>query len=329
MSRREDRDSDSKRHRSRFDREPSPKRSRRDGKPAPERLPSNSNLDFRNHTDQDQKHRRQLQDGLPLGSSLTSDARLDKGAVTKEPDRKSNGLEEGTKHSSNPTEVPRSRSYFQHDERGNAGQVGRSSGWGAASERGWWRDSRDQHKERTENKAGTNDTWQQDERAKGDEKDSWNHGGFFEMEADPPPARKRPAFREKKIQAHSGSADKASADTVKSSYLDLPSESGKREERGYSGRHLDSSEKPFSGDKAAPYRRETQRTGFLSRERYGGGGDGNYKGRDRYSGGRRGYCSNGTQVEKWKHDLYHEANRSPTPKNEEDQIAKVEALLGS
>ncbi|XP_015901606.3 uncharacterized protein LOC107434636 isoform X2 [Ziziphus jujuba] len=305
MSRREDRDSDSKRHRSRFDREP------------------------RNHTDQDQKHRRQLQDGLPLGSSLTSDARLDKGAVTKEPDRKSNGLEEGTKHSSNPTEVPRSRSYFQHDERGNAGQVGRSSGWGAASERGWWRDSRDQHKERTENKAGTNDTWQQDERAKGDEKDSWNHGGFFEMEADPPPARKRPAFREKKIQAHSGSADKASADTVKSSYLDLPSESGKREERGYSGRHLDSSEKPFSGDKAAPYRRETQRTGFLSRERYGGGGDGNYKGRDRYSGGRRGYCSNGTQVEKWKHDLYHEANRSPTPKNEEDQIAKVEALLGS
>lgn len=90
-----------------------PKQSRRDGKLVPERLPSNTNLDIRNHTDQDQNHRRRLQDGLPLDSLSTPDAKLDSGTVSKEPDRKPNGHQEGTKHSSNPTEAQRSRSYFQ------------------------------------------------------------------------------------------------------------------------------------------------------------------------------------------------------------------------
>ncbi|KAK9116907.1 hypothetical protein Sjap_015854 [Stephania japonica] len=35
------------------------------------------------------------------------------------------------------------------------------------------------------------------------------------------------------------------------------------------------------------------------------------------------------RAEKWKHDMFDEANRSPTPKNEDDQIAKIEALLAS
>ncbi|KAF5733205.1 hypothetical protein HS088_TW17G00745 [Tripterygium wilfordii] len=52
------------------------------------------------------------------------------------------------------------------------------------------------------------------------------------------------------------------------------------------------------------------------------------RGRDRY-GGKQGYHSSNGRVEKWKHDLFHEANRSPTLKNEENQIAKVEALLAS
>ncbi|CAA2999701.1 Hypothetical predicted protein [Olea europaea subsp. europaea] len=43
----------------------------------------------------------------------------------------------------------------------------------------------------------------------------------------------------------------------------------------------------------------------------------------------QGYRPTGGRVEKWKHDLYEESNRSPTPKNEEDQIAKIEALLAS
>jgi hypothetical protein len=35
------------------------------------------------------------------------------------------------------------------------------------------------------------------------------------------------------------------------------------------------------------------------------------------------------QGEKWKHDLFDDANKSPTTKNEEDQIAKIERLLAS
>lgn len=77
------------------------------------------------------------------------------------------------------------------------------------------------------------------------------------------------------------------------------------------------------------YRGEAQRGVFPSRERYTNGAAGhNYRGRDRF-GERQGYHSSGGRVEKWEHDLYHEANRSPTPKNEEDQIAKVETLLAS
>ena len=35
------------------------------------------------------------------------------------------------------------------------------------------------------------------------------------------------------------------------------------------------------------------------------------------------------EAEKWKHDLFDEGNRSSPPKNEEEEIAKLEALLAS
>lgn len=197
-------------------------------------------------------------------------------------------------------------------------------------ERGWWRDSREQNNERTENKTASNDTRRRDDRAKGDEKGSWRQDGFVEMEADAPPARKRPSFREKKIQVDSENAERAATETVKSVHPDRAAEESGKEERGHNSRHSDRSDKPYARDRA-PSRREPQRAGFPSRERYhggGGNGDRNYRGRDRFSG-RPGFHASGTRVEKWKHDLYQEANRSPTPKNEEDQIAKVEALLSS
>lgn len=40
---------------------------------------------------------------------------------------------------------------------------------------------------------------------------------------------------------------------------------------------------------------------------------------------RQGY--GGGRVDKWKHDMFDEVNQSPTSKNEEDHVAKVEALL--
>ncbi|XP_062089405.1 uncharacterized protein LOC133795934 isoform X2 [Humulus lupulus] len=328
MSRR-DRESDSKRHRSRFDREPSPKRSRRDGKPVPERLPSSDSLDIKNITEQGQKHHRSLQERSPLKAFVPTDSKPEKGALSNDIDRQPNGQHEGTKLSAGPTDGPRPRSYFQHDERGNAARVGRSSGRNTTSERGWWRDSRDQHNERTENRKSTNETWKRDDRAKGDEKANWRHDRFSEVEADAPPARKRPSFREKKIQADSEQADRAAPETVKSSHLEQPAKENRKEEQGHNTRYFDRTERPLAGDGAAN-RREPQRGGFLSRERYrGGGGDDDHRRRDGFSGGRPVFRGGSHGHDKWKHDLYQEANRSPTPKNEEDQIAKVEALLAS
>ncbi|XP_019097864.1 PREDICTED: uncharacterized protein LOC104770000 isoform X1 [Camelina sativa] len=57
MSRRESKDSDPKRQRSRIDREPSPKRSRRDGKPEAERFLSNKDLDVGDGTVTEHKPR--------------------------------------------------------------------------------------------------------------------------------------------------------------------------------------------------------------------------------------------------------------------------------
>ncbi|XP_059653000.1 uncharacterized protein LOC132300084 [Cornus florida] len=327
MSRREGRESDSRRHRSRFDREPSPKRSRRDGKPATERLSINPDLDTGNHSNRDEKHHRRLQDALPLEVPVASDSKVETGALSKESDKKTNGHSEGTKNSLDPAEVPRPRTYFQHDERGNAAQVGRSFSRRAATERGW-SDSKDRHSERVTNRSVISDTQQKDEKPQARKADErvWRHDGFFEVEADPqPPARKRPSFRERKIPADSENTEKTGTDTVKPGRPDhsvLGSE--RKEERGGNKpRPSDRSEKTFEGDRDAN-REETRRGGFPPRDRYGGGG--NYRGRERFNG-RRGYYPGGVRVEKWKHDLFDEANRSPSPKKEEDQIAKVEALL--
>ncbi|KAK9941914.1 hypothetical protein M0R45_007606 [Rubus argutus] len=329
MSRRDSRDSDSRRHRSRFDREPSPKRSRRDEKDEKDRVLEQSNLEAAKKIDQevqDQKQRRRLHDALPLESPLGSDAKVEIGAPRKVSDTKPSGHQQLTKN--DPTEVPRSRSYIQHDERGNAGQAVRSSGRGSTSEHGRRRDSKDQHDDRTVSKT-SNDSRLRNEKPSGDGNRTWRHDRYSEFEADPPVARKRPAFRENKIPLESENAEKTTVETAKSSHPDRSMEgSRKREERGDNPRHLDRSEKQFGGDRMH-YRGEAQRGVFPSRERYPNGAAGrNYRGRDRF-GERQGYQSSGGRVEKWEHDLYHEANRSPTPKNEEDQIAKVETLLAS
>lgn len=198
-----------------------------------------------------------------------------------------------------------------------------------------WRDSKDVRNERAMDKSSTYDSRQRDEKAQAKGGDNvWRHDGFFKMEAEPaPPVRKRPAFREKKIPVDSENAEKATSEPARQGHSDRPTSvserrdlvSERREERDRNPRHSDRYERPVLGDK-----REPQRGSIMSRERYtgGGGGGGNYRGRERFSG-RQGYRPSGTRVEKWKHDLYDEANRSPITKNEEDQIAKVEELLAS
>ncbi|MCD7451146.1 hypothetical protein HAX54_009771 [Datura stramonium] len=145
-SRREGRDSDSKRHRSRFDQEPSPKRSRKHSRQETERPPTTHNLDGGNNSERDQKHHHRLQDAVPRDAPSAQDLKSERTLrkpsenVTVKDDRikESSDPNEGSRHrsskqSSNPSEVPRCTSSFQHDERGSAGQVDRSSRHKAAT----------------------------------------------------------------------------------------------------------------------------------------------------------------------------------------------------
>lgn len=91
----------------------SPKKTRRDGKPATER--PYRDLDADGTADQDQKQRRRLQDVLPLEAPPAIETKLQPDTVKQGSDRKIDEISDGTKHSSNPAEVPRSRSYFQVD----------------------------------------------------------------------------------------------------------------------------------------------------------------------------------------------------------------------
>jgi len=153
--------------------------------------------------------------------------------------------------------------------------------------------------------------------------------GFTARKDDPPTMRKRRAFREKKIPADSADANPASIVEVKPSHTDHPPERNERkDERSSNPHHLDRPEKQ-NAEGRAPNKIEARRDGFSSRARYGGsGGNNNYRGRDKFNG-KQGYRPIKTRMEKWKHDLYQEVNKDPIPKNEDDQIAKLEALLAS
>ncbi|KAH6823586.1 hypothetical protein C2S53_006493 [Perilla frutescens var. hirtella] len=309
MSRREDRFSESKRHRSRFDREPSPKKYRRDGKPETERPPAEPDLN-KDRPDRDHRHHRRLQDPLPLES----------GNMSKESEKGLDGLKGVA-----PTKVPQSRSYFQHDDRGSAGQNGRGFSRRTDSERGWWHDPKEQRNDRSINKTVSVETQQKDEKSKDNREGShtWRHDGYFEMEGNPkPPARRRPAFREQKIPADPEKTNRAADDPVMPNPQDHAIGSGRRNERGHNYRYSDRPERPVAGE------REFNKAGNISSgDRFSG--NSRYRGRDRFPTARQGYHSTGGGVDKWKHDLYDEANKSPPPKNEEDQISKIEALLAS
>lgn len=173
------------------------------------------------------------------------------------------------------------------------------------------------------------DAQQKDEKSKDDRESShvWRHDGYLEMEANPKlPARKRPAFREQKIPADPERSSKAADDPVMAKPQDHAVYSGRRNERGYNSRHSDRHERPVAGGERELNRAQSWRGNFSSGDR--SGANNRYRGRDRFPA-KQGYHPTGGRVEKWKHDLYDEANKSPPPKNEEDQISKIEALLSS
>ncbi|XP_031128614.1 nucleolar and coiled-body phosphoprotein 1 [Ipomoea triloba] len=335
MSRLERRDSDPRRHRSRFDQEPSPKRSRRDSKPENERHPTNNSSDVRKNSDRERNHQHQLRDAVSHEAPSRQEYRTERTA-RKVSDQKRDVHIEGTKHSSDPSElpqqpsakhstdpaeVPRSRTYFQHDERGNAGQAGRSSRRRESDGHGHWRDAKEQVNRKT-----SNDALPMDQKAKvhGKGTDDWRHDGYYELETNPKPPAKKRSFREEKISADPEKEETEAAKHNSSSNRPVHVER-RNEKSSYVSHHPDQAEKQFTGDRSAN-RSGTWRGKFPSRPgRYYDSG--NFRGRDKV-GSRPSYRSN-KSVEKWKHDLFNEANKSPPPQNEEDQIAKIEALLAS
>nr|XP_043626869.1 uncharacterized protein LOC122598343 [Erigeron canadensis] len=299
------RDSDSKYHRSRFDhREPpptSPKRARRDGKTETERSSSMLNVDGVDHNGRDQKHHRRLQDSVPVDTTVTAVTKMEPETLSKASDKKNNGYRESTKNSSGNIEGTLSRSHYQHDER--AGQ-GRSYRHREATERERWKDSRDRQSGRATNRssAANDDTKVRDVTTRLDS----SYKGPSDLKQT---SGKRPSFRETKLPVDAGTSDKP-ATQVNDDRTERKEERGNPQEKSLVNRH----------------RTEMQRTRFQSSNRNGGGFGGSFRERDRFNG-RQG--QSGGYGEKWKHDLYDEANKSPNTKNEEDQIAKVEALLAS
>ncbi|GAB2268136.1 hypothetical protein Dimus_003115 [Dionaea muscipula] len=330
------REPESRRHRSNSDRDPSPNRSRRNGKPAIEKSPSRINPDA-GCKDEDKKQRRRHADALPLESQPEPNSKVVERGMGDESQRNNHGQGERARNSD--ATVPRSRSYFQHDERDHARQDGRSSRH-RTSDRGWWRDFKDENRNSKDehgapHKSAVSDVQGRHDKsaAQGDDSQVWRHDKFFEAQADlPPPAKKRRPFREEKLLTDSELTEKVVGQpTTKASQTDHPAGENTRrgEKRGHNPQYADRNERDhaYRTDRSLPNRGRVEKSGSPYKDRYTGGG-GRYRGQDSY-GGRQGYYPGAGNDKKWEHDLFHAANRSPTPKNEEDPVAKVEALLAS
>ncbi|XP_047338399.1 translation initiation factor IF-2 [Impatiens glandulifera] len=265
---------------------------RHQSKPERDSSPKRSKRDVKIATedsDRDQKHHRRLQDALPLDDPKYPDSKLESGAGNKKPNKKDDG-----QHKEGPTKHSSDRSdlksYSQHDEhRGNSGRDR------ASKDDGRWKDSSRRGKldDRKPNNRVSVSTYD----SKLGNSDRSRHRSD---KTDQPPLKKR-TFTERKVSP-------------------TANENGGKE---------------VVGQRNERERRDDKKNGgFQSRGWFGGGENSYYnRGRDnsRQGGsGGGGYRGNGVRaVEKWKHDLFDEANRSPSPKKDEDMTAKIESLLAS
>nr|CAD1822642.1 unnamed protein product [Ananas comosus var. bracteatus] len=222
----------------------SPRRSRRDSKWDTER-PHSSNryLENDNTFDRDRKRSRRFHDAAPL----------------EEP----------------PANAPRSSSHFQHDERGNTGHGGRSYSRRATDHGRRWDDQKERFNDRIKDKIEDHNLPKKAEKyqSRGHNNKEWRHDGFFQLESEVPPAKRRPAFSEKKIPRVS--LDHGLPDNSKPA-----SDAAQKEERGPQYvQGLDRSDRPFRRaderssrwEEAASQGREVRQGGYQPRERFGGG----------------------------------------------------------
>ncbi|XP_072979207.1 uncharacterized protein [Typha angustifolia] len=327
MARREERDSRGERFHSRSGREPSPKKARRDGKPATERTYHSRNFHGDKTSDRDEKGGRRWQDAGPLDKPISTETKLLTDVENRGSEAKEDGFYDRTRHSADFREVPRPKSYSQLGEQSSAGQGGRKY-VRRATDHGRWSDQKEQSGHRVKDKTEEQDLQRKDERPQYHADD--NTVGRPDGEVEAPPVRRRPAFREKKMPIEPESDLKAS------SCDQHVFGAARKEERGdYNSCRVDKPERPFKNtdernnkrEEGFARRSEVRKTDHQSRDRFPRRG---MWGRDSFDGRyseRNNYRQAGVQLDKWKHDLFDEANRSPTSKNEEEQIAKVEALL--
>ncbi|CAI0470467.1 unnamed protein product [Linum tenue] len=336
-----ERDFNTRRYRSGFDREPSPKRSRRDEKLETQKVFSEPNPESGDLTHHSESGHVKTQDAVvPLVSAPGPDSKLESADDKKELEKKPNEQHHAdVTPSTNSKEVPRSRTYFQvHLNVSSLGLLEFYWNWmtdvmlGKLAEALFVdpplvyeqerRDPKDDRNERDTNRSTTNDRDRKSGGAKDDDNTSLHHDRLFKMEDEARPAhmrRQRPAFREKKTPAGS---EYLAAVPMHSSQIDRRPVSGlERRDRHV----VDRSERAVAGG---------HRRGLPpSRDRPGGVRMNNYnKGREQFNARQSSHPNqgSGTRVEKWKHDLFDEAaSKSPASKNEDEHIARVEELLAS
>lgn len=110
----------------------------------------------------------------------------------------------------------------------------------------------------------------------------------------------------------------------------------KRSEKRYPDMNLAQRERERYRDRGSDLERgrwmdsDSQRGRFNPRRNYNSRymGDGE-RAAGRFDLSRRNLGSNMVVTDKWSHDRFEELNRTPTPKQEEDSIAQIEALLAA
>jgi len=158
---------------------------------------------------------------------------------------------------------------------------------------------------------------------------TWKHDGFFKLEEEAPVAKRRPGFKEMGMPLE----ERESAVTEPDARFRKPYQPGLTSGMGEDRRNYHSREFIRPDDRGtrrgfSDYRGAGQRNGYDSRGRFAGrGGRGIDRFEHQYGGRNDMHEAAGNQTEKWKHDLYDQTDNTPAPMTEEEQIAKVEALL--
>uniref|UniRef100_A0A0E0CWU0 Btz domain-containing protein n=1 Tax=Oryza meridionalis TaxID=40149 RepID=A0A0E0CWU0_9ORYZ len=282
--------------------------------------------------DRDQQRDRSWQDAAQPDDPLRAETKPLDDARNGSPARHERSPR-GTKLFPESRDARRPRSFFQHDERGSAGQGGRRY-YRQASDRGRQRDEKEHVGDREKNKDEGKAV--QDEQ-QNDGESTWKHDGFFQLEEEAHPAKRRPPFNEMGMPLEGKESVTAVTEPDSRSHKHDqagPTSAIGEERRNYHPRGFDRHGGPFGRPDGrgmrrgfSDHRNAGQRNGYDSWGRFAGRGRGRDRFNNPYDGRNSMHQAAGDQAEKWKHDLYDQTNRSPTPKTEEEQIAKIEALL--